>query len=237
MADKIPSLSSMDTRQKVIAGIMVIVVLIIIWQLFGLFSGGSKPVTHSANRSTATGAPNNMNAPPSAPKPTQVTQISPQPAPVNAEDEAMLKSQQQAQQQYMTALIQLQNLRIAQSISQTNKEIAKNNYDTIVAEKKMVDLLSGGPSNAPSYNQTLSGGKQESTPQAVVSPLVNYTLVSVTQTHDIWSAVVGNQGTLYHVRIGDTLPADGSKVIAINSHSIIIEKDGEQRQLSLVSII
>lgn len=68
-------------------------------------------------------------------------------------------------------------------------------------------------------------------------PSVAYTVVSVSKINDRWSAVIGVQGALFSIHVGDIIPADGSKVISINSRGIVLERNGKERKVSLVPII
>lgn len=68
-------------------------------------------------------------------------------------------------------------------------------------------------------------------------PEIPYTVVSVSKLQDRWSAVIGVQGALFSIHIGDIIPADGSKVTKINSRGIVLEKNGKERKVSLVPII
>lgn len=66
---------------------------------------------------------------------------------------------------------------------------------------------------------------------------INYVVISVSQLLNKWSAVLGYQGKLYSVFIGDVLPPDQSTVVSIDKYSVILEKEGVQRKVSLVPII
>lgn len=68
-------------------------------------------------------------------------------------------------------------------------------------------------------------------------PQIPYTVVSVAKIQDRWSAVIGVQGALFSIHIGDIIPADGSKVMKINSRGIVLERKGKERRVSLVPII
>lgn len=247
-SDKPQILSNISTRQKVTAGALVIIVIIIIWQVIGLFGGGSSTTVKKSTIPQAT-----MNAPP----PQQLT---PQPAPLpkprqlSATDAELLKIQEQTQTQYITAINQLQMLKVTREIAETNQAIMNARLATITAEKSIVNLLTppvpqvtqvtyakGLLNPTPTTPPPITNLSTEPPPQAPAveeqQPLANYTVISVTQLQFRWGAVVGYQGSLYHVQVGDILPPDGSKVISINKSGIVLQKSGARRKVSLVPII
>jgi hypothetical protein len=67
--------------------------------------------------------------------------------------------------------------------------------------------------------------------------IIPYTVISVSKIENRWNAVVGVQGVLYSVHVGDVIPVDGSKVKSISSGGIILEKKDKERKISLVPII
>lgn len=256
-ADKV-QLSSMTTRQKVIAGVVVLIVIFLIWQIKGLFGNSSstapapvavqktQPMMTAANNNGqpmlgAPGAPStaaSTSSQQNVPKPAQL----PQPALTPREAE-LLKLQQDTEAKYLEALNELQILKVNQAIAETNKAIATAKLDTVTAQKGVVDMLSGPVVSSANYAQSLGGapvGTQTSTTTtrtAAPSQQIDYTVISVSQLQYKWNAVIGNQGNLYSVTIGDKLPPDGSKVIAIDKSGVWIEKDGGKRKLSMVPII
>lgn len=239
MADKAQMASTMNTRQKVTAGVIALVALIIIWQVWGMISGPKKKTTTTRTRtsSTQTAGTTGMSVTTVGPQPTEAA-APPPPLALTPEDQAMAKAQQEAQQRYQVAINELQMLRIAENIAKTNKSIMAAKFDTVNSEKKIVTLLSQptmtGPAFAPSVTTPMAAAPA---PEQPAIPTANYTVVSVSQVRDVWSAVLGNQGVLYNVKVGDVLPVDGSTVISINRNGVVLQKDGQQRKVSLVSII
>lgn len=255
-ADKV-QLSSLTTRQKVVAGVVVFIVIFLIWQIKGMFSGGSsaptvqpKPSPSQPMANGTQGGPTNPAVPstpsanPQQSKPQQVAQVAGQ-QPLSPREMELIKLQQETEAKYIAALNELQLLKINQSIAETNKAIATAKLDTVTAQKGVVDLLSG-PSNTPaSYAQNLAGVPTSSSPpqgqpQAnapALQPQVPYTVISVSRLQYKWNAVIGAQGNLYSVTIGDRLPPDGSKVISIDKAGVTLEKNGVTTKISLVPII
>ena len=159
-----------------------------------------------------------------------------------------MQLQQETQAKYVAALNELQMLKVTLEIAETTKNIAAAKLDTVKNQKDTVDILSGPrvPVSPQGYAQGLEGPSQTVTQtqtiQApkplLVSSEVNYTVVSVSQLRRKWNAVLGAQGSLYSVTVGDVLPADGSTVLSIDKSGVILGgKDGQQKKLSMVPII
>lgn len=261
-------LTNMTSRQKAIAGGVLLVVIIIIWQLASLFKGGgSNPPAVANAKINKAGMAANANGAPGAPNTPQPGQIS-QPAMSVQQQNDLVKLQQETQEKYVSALNELQMLKLTQQIADTNKDIAKAKLDTVTAEKGIIDLLTKpaapvetsasfapglvtpgaggnltmqqpGSGQAGSTQLGPPGMSQHPTALSVTPPPapVNYIVISVSELLNKWSAVLGYQGNLYSVFIGDVLPPDQSTVVAIDKYSVILEKDGIQRKLSLVPII
>ena len=149
---------------------------------------------------------------------------------MSAQELELVRLQQETQAKYVAALNELQMLKIAREIAQTNQAIAAARLATVTAEKNTLLLLSPPP---PAYAQGLvtpvSGTPSMSSP--------GYTVVSVSQLQNRWNAVLGYQDKLYSVSIGDVLPSDGSTVVSISRSGVVLEKDGAKRKISMVPII
>jgi type IV pilus biogenesis protein PilP len=237
MADKMQAVSNMNTRQKITAGVFGVIILVVLWQVWGMFGGKSSKPTHTASNQTMMQP--NMSSLPAPSVPTQMQQV-PQQTANTPQEQASMQQQQDAQLRYLQALNELQLLKVSQNIAETNRSIMAAKFDTINSEKKIVDLLSGPAQPAPNYAQAMTNNvsnESATTKTVTTTSEVPYNVVSITETHEVWSAVLGSSGTLYHVRVGDVLPADGSTVISIHANSVTIEKAGARRKLSLVSII
>lgn len=239
-------LEDSGSRKKMITiGAFVVVIGVIGWQVMGLMGGGSSAPGPAPSASQASSG---MPGPGSAPQMVTPKQVDNPPAPALTErEQELMRLQQQTEAKYLAALNELQMLKIEKEIATTNKDIATARLDTITAQKNVVDLLSPAAVN-PNYAGTLttpttsgSGGQVvTSTGGATTGGLpqeITYTVISVTQLESKWAAVLGYQGTLYQVSVGDILPPDGSKVISIDKTSVVVEKDGAQKKISLVPII
>lgn len=155
--------------------------------------------------------------------------------------------QQATQAKYLEALNELQMLKVQKDIAETNKAIVTANLDTVTAQKSMVDLLQPAkPEATPAtYSQNLvnptganAGVTPAATPGTPVQASDSYTAISVSHLQGRWNAVMGYQGKLMNVFIGDTLPADGSQVINIDKTGVTLKlKDGTTKKISMVSII
>jgi type IV pilus biogenesis protein PilP len=241
--DKVQALSNMNTRQKVTAVVMILVVLVVIWQVSGMF-GGKKTapktdVTSSQNANTSktmsAAGGNDANGgmgpgmqSPNTPRPADV----PQAAPMSDTEAALVKLQQETQVLYLKALNELQLLKVTRDIAQTNKDISTANLAKVVAEKKVVDLLAPPP--APSASETLKSSIPIDTS---LSQDVKYSVISVSQLQYRWGAVLSYKGNLYNVHVGDVLPPDGSTVVSIAKDGVTLDKNGTKIKLSLIPVI
>jgi len=224
-------ISSMNTRQKITAIVFIVVMLIVIWQIWGLFAGGSAP----------TPVPPAQRAPALAAIPRPMPQPAPLPKqePLSPREAELLRLQQETQAKYVTALNELQVLKISKEIAEANQAIMAANLATITAQKSIVDLLAPPPPIAPAaYSQGLLSPSAPTMPQPPAPPSTSkYTVISVSQLQGKWTAVLGHQGSLYHVMVGDVLPADGMIVAAIDRGGVVLQKDGDRTRVSLVPII
>ena len=235
--DRFQFITNMSTRQKVTAGVFVVIVIVLLWQLPGLLGGGGdETITPSPTQIAATG-PQATPVPAPLPKPE-----------MSEREKALLQQQKEMEAKYIAAVNELQMLKLQRDIVETSKAIADAKLGLVTAQKNIVTLLEPPPppSVAPGgYAQGLSGGPvsvvpgQEQAPPTTVKQTqeVSYTVVSISQLKSQWNAVLGYQTNLYRVSIGDTLPADGSTVISIDQSGVILEKDGTRKKVSLVPVI
>ena len=150
------------------------------------------------------------------------------------EQAAFSALQHEIQEKYVAALNELQMLRLTQQIATTNKEIAAAKLDTIVAEKKIVDLLAKPvPASEASTNYSHELSRQQSASQSEAN---SYIVLSVSELMHKWRAVIGSKGKLYSVFIGDILPPDQSTVVAIDKYGVLLENHGIQHRISLVPV-
>lgn len=242
-------ISGMNNRQKVISGILVVVVLVILWMVYGMFKGGGQaPAPAPINTAASTPGPMSATAPggapsPQLPLPPKQAVLAKQPPPLSPHEAQLLQMQQETEVKYLDALNELQMLRLERDIAETNKAIAAARLDTITAQKSIVNLLKPPVQvTTTTYAQglvtpaTTAGGPPTG---AITKPVeeTNYTVISVSLLKGQWGAVIGYQGILYSVHVGDVLPVDGSKVLNIDKSGLIVEKDGIRRKLSMVPII
>jgi type IV pilus biogenesis protein PilP len=240
-----------SNRQKIVAAIVVVVVLVILWQVISLFRGGDEstptPVKPAPGMHPA-------SAPPMMPMTPQHVSVVPKPTQELTPEEANnLRLQQANEARYLNALNELQMLRLERDIVETNRAIMAAKLETVAAEKNIVTLLQppqiapnsyakGLVSPTPSTSTTTTTTQQTSGPNVTVSTttvveIAPYTVVSVAQIERKWNAVLGLQGNLYSVSIGDVLPPDGSRVIGINQMGVELEKANVKKRISLVPII
>jgi hypothetical protein len=236
--------SESTARQRVIAVIMILVLVIVIWQVVGLFKRGSKtapPIptdtpksaamsAHSANDPSSGGDP----VQPAMGMPTAASLTPPPPPPQEQSD--FVKLQQQLQERYVAALNELQMLKLASQIADTNKQIAAARLETAKSEKNLVNLLTK-PAADTSFSSELVRPVSSSQGGAQVGGQVSYMVISVSELLHKWRAVLGYDNKLYSVGVGDVLPPDHSTVVAIDKQGIILEANGIQRRVSLVPTI
>lgn len=245
--------SGMTTRQKVIAVAFVIIVIVIVWQVMGLF-GGSKPsptaivATTTTQATMTTARPGTAPSAPANPAPDQAVLHQ---MPVSM-DNQIVEAQKEVAQKYIDQLNQLQMLKVQREIADTNQAIATARLATVTAEKSISDLLTTptapppaipvppGAYATPLVNPTPSGqtvvATQEVPPPPVPSES-NYSVISVAMQFGKWNAVLGYEGKLYSVGIGDILPTDGSVVASINKNGVTLVKDGKRKRIGIVASI
>lgn len=252
-------MAEITNKQKIMGGITAVVLLIVIWMIYGMFTEGSSsepsteitPVSAPGAKPamTPTGAP----AAGSAQQPA-VQQQAPQVREAELPQSPFLAEQRAAQEDYIKQLNNLQMLRIERDISETQQAIAASKLARVKAEKDVSDLLTkpmeaavpagvyagqlaGGPP-APAgivAQQVAAGGAQ---PVVQTIPTVQYVVISVSMQLNKWTAVLGYQGKLYNVSVGDVLPTDGSKVVSINKNGVVLRtKTGKTRKISMISSV
>lgn len=247
-------------KQKVIVVALILIVAFLGWQVKSMLFGGGdsstpapKPATTASSKMMTNAAPQagqiaagspTVNGQPAMPQ--AVTLPTAAALPPQSENE-LLRLQRETQSKLLESLNTLQMLKVQRDIAEMSQAIAAAKLATVTAEKNISDLLTkpaapqvpisayteklgvsapvGGPTEAgaPSTTPTVSAA--------------SYVLLSVSMQFDKWSAVLGYQGKLLNVSVGDVLPTDGSVVTAINKDSITLEKDGKKAKLSLVSSI
>lgn len=249
--------SKMSTRQKLTAGVFLVILAFLGWQVYGLFGGGSSSPS-PAPAPTAAVSANPTGAPPTTPgmmTPTAATLNKPPVAPTTEREQALLLLQQQTEAKYIEAVNELQMLKIERDIAETNKAIMAAKFDTISSQKRIIELFkpAASPTSEPNY-QGLVGAPpgtvaKNPAPSAQVTqttttvqatqatPDVNYVVISVSQLQGRWSAVLGAQGNLYSVFLGDILPPDRSRVVYIDRSGVVVERNGIRKKFSLVPIL
>jgi type IV pilus biogenesis protein PilP len=250
-------------KQKITAIAVVIMVIIVIWQVIGLFGGSSEPtITPAAN----TQKPMSAAAPGAAPAPGTPNQAAPmaaavpsgdqQLAPVAAltihKDSDLLKQQQEEQKAYLDNLNRLQLLKVQREIAETNQAISTAKLATATADKSMSDLLTsptpppvpagayasklGGAPGEPPSGAPTEGSQTTSTTTTVKVVEPQYTVISVSMQFAKWTAVLGISGKLFNISVGDSLP-DGTVVTSINKSGVTLEKDGQKKKISVLTSI
>lgn len=183
-------------------------------------------------------------APPTMPQTVSV----PGTAPLS--DNQLLKLQQETQGKLLDSLNTLQMLKVEREIAEMNQAIAAAKLATVTAEKSASDLLTKPAAPVvpfSAYSERFSGGGPPASTQGSIPPppveaqpsvpTALYVLLSVSKQFNKWNAVLGFQGKLLNVSVGDVIPIDNSKVTTITKDYIILEKEGKKTKLSLISSI
>lgn len=212
-------------------------------------------MTATSPAAGASAAPGAVASPPPGAPPGTAGQAQPQmqavpqpilrQAPVNLNPQ-IAELQKQTEQKYVDQINQLQTLRVQREIAETNQAIASAKLATVTAEKSVSDLLT--KPTQPQYPTFPTGpvvgpAPTTSTEIALTPPpvapieIAAYTVVSVSMELGRWNAVLGLQGKMYNVSIGDVLPVDGSVVTSINKNGVVLTKDGKRRKISILSAI
>jgi type IV pilus biogenesis protein PilP len=246
--------------------VILLIVIWQVVDLFGGGSGESPPApiqngaTKPPTQMTATmpGTPANPSAPAvGGQAPTGVGQppaiIQPQPAPIQREQTLsgtdLLRNQQEEQKKYLASVNELQMLKLQRDIAETNQGIAAAKLATATTEQNINNLLTkpmpapvpvGEYANrlaAPTAAGMPSGVPGTAPPPEVPANEAAYIVISVSMQLNRWTAVLGYQGKLYNVMIGDVLPVDGWTVASITKEGVILKKDDVKRKISLVPVI
>lgn len=243
------------SRQKIMAGVVIVIVIFLIYQVIGMFSNGGETVTPTpvqapvvANKTgvqqRSVGTANPQTGTPNMPAATSVQpqQVQPLKGLVVANSDT-LKKQQEQQQQYLSTVNELQMLKLQKDIAETTQAISAAKLATATAERNIGDLFikQATPTAPTDYANKLvnpAAGQPNQPPPGPVGPTpAAYVVISVSMQMDRWTAVLGYQGKLYNVSVGDVLPADGWTVQSISKEGVILKKDDVTRKISLVPVI
>jgi hypothetical protein len=232
--------TDVSTKQKVMVAVVIIIFLVVIWQVIAILGiGKSSPAaiapavkTNTANATKAGAMSSPSNA--SNGNPTAVVQQS---YDMTIRDNGeLLKLAKDNQEKYLRAINDLQILKLQREIAEANQAIASAKLATVTAEKSMSEVLTKSttvPQLSPaSYaNGLIAPGLADINNPPMTGPVKqantnsDYQVLSVSMQNRKWTAVVGAQGKLFDVAIGDVLTADGSVVVSINRDAVVLEKE------------
>jgi hypothetical protein len=250
-------------KQKVIIGIIVVVVLIALWQLIDTGGSSSVPTIAPTPVASAPGKPavgSAMQAPSAGASMAAAPMAMPNaPAPASSEirqekisaTSDLTKPQQQSQTEFISSLNKLQLLKLQREIDETKTAIATAELNRMTAEKSIADLITKQAIVAqPAVDQFSSNSSAASAPAPVPAAVAAapaavmdfpYTVMSVAYEGRRWTAVVSGipagatAPKLYTVSVGDILPLDGSTVVTIDKQGITVKKNTSSRMISLTS--
>jgi len=245
--DKKPNEGSMPAKQKATIAVIAVIFLIIAWQIYGLIGGGgsssapqptiAKPTVVTKELKLADSNANNATA-------QSNEQVSVRESTVR-NSPRFNEMQARTEEKYLRKLSDLEQLKLQQQIAETNQAISAAKLATVSAEKDISNLLTAPSQSQQSEQSQLSGysqqiqqqvaeEKQKQEEEANLIPDANYNVVSVSRSLNVWQAILSLDGKYYGVRVGDTLPPDGSVVRAINQKRVLLRKDGKNRSISMV---
>ncbi|HSW71534.1 MAG TPA: hypothetical protein VLH77_06095 [Gammaproteobacteria bacterium] len=164
MADSQSSFAALSPKQKMMAIIFLMIAIFIVWEVIGMFRGGKaleraltpSPPAIAANaplpkpalpQAPPPAVQQAVSAPPASPsRPPNAPQLTPQQSHPQVEmappASVMLMQQEQVQSKYVSALNELQMLKIQREIAETSQAIVAAKLATATAEKSITDLLS-----------------------------------------------------------------------------------------------
>jgi type IV pilus biogenesis protein PilP len=180
---------------------------------------------------TPNNVPSASNPPPAAPHATALLS-KPIPETVAPPPTPYVVQQEQAQNNYVSALNELQMLKIQREMAETNQAIIAAKLATVTAEKSITDMLSPEPMAPPPVPiKKESAAEEEANSVVFGSKAAYYTVQSVTMQLDQWHAVLSFKDKLYDVTVGDVLPVDGAVVSAIDQKSVTLQVAGLEQRL------
>ena len=153
--------------------------------------------------------------------------------------------QEAVQTRYVSALNELQMLKIQKEMAETNQAIVAAKLATATAEKTITDMLAQPEPQQPQFNMGKNGpGGASSTnvmpppdvqPDAGPNPMAakSFSVQSVSMIQDQWHAVIKYKDDLYDVGVGDILPPDGSVIKTIDQNSVTLESAGVTQKIPL----
>ena len=205
-----------------------------------------KPVVAQGGKTGEAARPGGTNAASQATQQAEVRQAQ------VISDAQFLQQQQMTEQKYIGKINDLENLKIQKEIAETNQAIATAKLATVTAEKNISDLLTkpaapeipAGAYANKLATPTLQGESivnepsvSSPAPAAPAIPQIEYKVISVSMQLGKWNAVIGYQGKLYNVTVGDILSEDNSVVTNINKNGVLLKKDGKIRKVNIMLAI
>ncbi len=250
--DKKQNDGAMPAKQKATIAVIAVVFLIIGWQILQLFSGGSSATTQKmVQKQTVINKELKLASSSASPvaRKTNEDEISVHESSIS-NDSKFKEMQRRVEEKYIGRLSELEQLRLQRQIAETNQAISAAKLATVTAEKDISNLLTA-PTTQQTKVQQLSEYSQQIQQAAEVKakkaieeeeeknkiPDAKYSLVSVSKSLNKWQAVLSLGDRLYGVRVGDTLPPDGSKVTGISARNIFLERDGKKRTINIVASV
>lgn len=251
MLTQLKKLTDLPLKQKIMLVFAVVIFLLVLYQVFGLFSDSnttqsrqlemsdttqklavpSTPAaTPTTDKANLTGVPpNNALASPQAqpgaivPAPQTVTPVTPQAVTIN--DTTFLGYN--GKSDYFKMLNELQDLKF--KLQLYNAQQALYAAETAALKMKQdLDLLKNQQSGdvaLKSKNNPVNPTVLAAKDNNYIANTVVYGIKSITLEHNKWHAVLTYQNQYYDVVIGDILAVDNSEVVSISAKGVTLQND------------
>jgi type IV pilus biogenesis protein PilP len=198
-------LNRLNKRQTVIAGLLLIVLIILIWQLYGLFAGNDNVVPAKANKNVARVVAQNADQNVGQVVAQQLPdKIAPTPGATTAVDPTT-----NSQAEYLRLVNEYQMAQLQRMIAEDNEAIAVAKRNAAQAMSDTVGMAGGSIADDSANNQ---------------APSNVYSLVYTGQQNDgQWTATLKKDGQTSDVVSGQQLP-DGAQVMSIDENGVLLNQ-------------
>jgi hypothetical protein len=197
----------LDKRQKIILGLVIIAILILIWQLYVIFGGGTSPASVPAGTNTGKSANTvTVNTLKEVTSPTKVIQPASPPPEMTP-----------TQQKYLSLVNEYQLVEMQRLITQDQAAIAAARAATAASLSKVGE----------------AGGDMGNLMTNIVSDnqAGDYELIYTGQDNGEWSATLKRNGQFNDVTTGTTLP-NGDKILSVSDSGVLVQEGNIKKLVS-----
>ncbi len=215
MKKYIEKFQSLEKGQKIKLIIFVVLVIVILYMLSDLFSGGS---SHAANNKISAPTKIQLNA----------TVL---PKQIIPKSEVVVNDLNDKQTAYMNAVNELQMLQLKQQIAQTKQQIAQAELQAAQSNKQL-QIITAPPPPPPAFNDIAQQQQASNTEPMAASDA--YELQYIANEGGKWQVIISDNGKLINATMGTTLP-DGSQITNISGTSVTLTSNGQTKVLTIAS--